>query len=47
VEGAVKGGKINYREVFNGRNWMVSSAGGEVMLTIEGKGYRVFMAVLD
>ena len=47
VEGAVKGGKVNYREVFSGRSWMVSSAGGEVMLTIEGKGYRVFTAVVD
>jgi glycosidase len=47
VEGAVKGGKVNYREVFNGRNWMVSSAGGEVVLTIEAKGYRVFTAVVD
>jgi len=47
AEGAAKGETVNYREVFSGRNWMVSSAGGEVMLTVEGKGYRVFTAVLD
>ncbi len=47
VEGAVKGGTVKYREVFSGRTWMVSSSGGEVMLTVEGKGYRVFAAVLD
>jgi len=47
IEGAVKGGKINFREVFSGRTWMVSSSGGEVMLTVEGKGYRVFTSVPD
>jgi len=47
IEGAMKGGKVNFREVFSERTWMVSSSGGEVMLTVEGKGYRVFTAMLD
>ncbi len=31
-----------YREIFTGLDWTISAAGGEVLLNLEGKGYRVF-----
>jgi cyclomaltodextrinase / maltogenic alpha-amylase / neopullulanase len=34
--------KLKYREIFSGLDWSVPAAGGEVVLTLEGKGYRVF-----
>jgi hypothetical protein len=42
VPGAVAGGFVKYRELFTGLDWTIPAAGGEVMLTLEGKGYRVF-----
>jgi cyclomaltodextrinase / maltogenic alpha-amylase / neopullulanase len=37
-----KGAQIKYRELLSGLDWPVPAAGGKVMLTLEGKGYRVF-----
>jgi cyclomaltodextrinase / maltogenic alpha-amylase / neopullulanase len=34
--------QVRYHEIFTGLDWTIPAAGGEVMLTLEGKGYRVF-----
>lgn len=42
VPGAAAGTMLKYRELFTGLDWTVPAEGGEIMLTLEGKGYRVF-----
>ena len=42
VAGARKGEKIHYRELFLERDWLVPARAGDVKLTLEPRGYRVF-----
>ncbi len=42
AHGAPEKSLQKYREIFTGLDWSIPAAGGEVLLTLEGKGYRVF-----
>ena len=42
AEGASAGATLNYHELFTGLAWTIPAAGREVVLTLEGRGFRVF-----
>ena len=42
VHDAQERSRLKYREIFTGLDWTIPAAGGKVLLTLEGKGYRVF-----